>query len=77
MELHEKQLIIRMGVESPFWRLLVSELEEGKIRAIKELTEVPAIADNLGLIARLQERISLTETLQRKPYDLLGAPVPR
>lgn len=77
MERPEAEAAVAVGVQSQFWLWLQGELEIIKKCATNELTQVPPTPDNLGEIARLQERVNLADRLLRKPYDFLGNPTPR
>lgn len=69
--------IVEVGVTTPFWQWLQGELRAYQAEAQKGLTVLAPTADNLAEFARLQERVSLSERLLKKPYDLLGVPPPR
>lgn len=68
--------VVRVGLDTPFWRWWQARLQKERDNAIISLTNVPISADNVYEIAALQVRLRLATELLNAPYDLLGIPGP-
>ena len=64
--------VVRIGLDTAFWRWWSARLTQERDNAIISLTNVPISADNTYEIATLQARLRLVTELLNAPYDLLG-----
>ena len=71
------KVVVKAGIDEPFWAWQRRVLQEMRANAIISLTNTPISPDNVYQIAAQQERLRLATELLKKPYDLLGIPEPR